>query len=1023
MLKFPAVIVTIFGLLSGCVELSSDPVGEALDLPQVATLTANGQNITTPQLVAAASGEIQVMWIDQNQIFRRTSADGGASFTVNEMIFDANPLGNITAGPNQPSPIDVAIDGNNETHLLLQVSDPNSDEGLSEIFYSHVERYSQPTLQVLYTGGLDVVGSPLDVSTAYDPRTQQWDPVDRRALTASLVCDLTDTDNDAIPDVSDNCPMIANTDQSDVDRDGVGDLCDNCVNDINVGQWNGSLPLGETNVINPTSDLDSFGNACDNCPFDANENQLDTDGDGVGDVCDPAPFSAVNSITDLDADSDAVPDIFDNCPVTLNPIINAGSPQRDLDLDGIGNVCDAFVDGRRVARWEHQLTAMPGPTATSPPRLYKTGGRDLQGVLSQVQYYVPSTDQWFEDSPMNSRRAAHAAVSNGRFLYVLGGVDPAGFTTSIERRAADAQGIEFVFTDPPVGSSNPPTLSCSEPPASPWQTLPTTLLAPRAHAATAMIDRGAGVFDFYLIGGEANGNPLNTSEGFRIDPNGDLSPAPPLPPLPGFRSRATAQVVGSTLYVMGGTSSGTDFLDTVLTLDLNNFTPTSGWFAVERMPRSRRGLSSFVVPRPGTTNNGDIYLLGGLVDPTANVNEFGPTAFVDIYNTATGTWRTDPESVNGFAATEGAAATFTGPSNARNISRQGRVAEQGRIALDPTSDDLYIAWRDRRTIVAGPNQPGQATSEVFILRSDDIGGSFADLPVRLSGLGFLSTQNDNNSQVPQLVVGNDHRAHVAWIETGSPVTNSGSGGLTGLDLLESSCTRVPLFSSSTGLLCDDRFDPVPISARNRDPQAAPSGLLRSPSLSVGPDGTVYLIWINDNGVKPTRNGSGQSVLVRGVWMARRGAGDPFFDDPIVINTDLDDRPDLFESVNVPDRQQVITQLSSLIDRPQIVVDDVNRLTAIWTNNAEIRLRRSLDGGRTFLDEIRVSGPLLANTVRVDPRLVQVGDQQRLTAVWETLELVPQAGSNPDDPLTGDTFIINRGTAVAKVFARPVELLR
>lgn len=60
----------------------------------------------------------------------------------------------------------------------------------------------------------------------------------------------TDTDKDAIVDILDNCPTIANIDQADEDRDGVGDVCDPCP------------------------------------PFDGVE---DVDHDGVGDACDPNP--------------------------------------------------------------------------------------------------------------------------------------------------------------------------------------------------------------------------------------------------------------------------------------------------------------------------------------------------------------------------------------------------------------------------------------------------------------------------------------------------------------------------------------------------------------------------------------------------------------------------------------------------------------------------------------------------------------------------------------------------------------
>ena len=77
-----------------------------------------------------------------------------------------------------------------------------------------------------------------------------------------VVVDLTDRDQDGVPDVDDNCPNVYNPPdetgfQPDIDQDRFGDVCDNCPEISNPDQKvsNGGDGLG--NVCNPLCDLPS----------------------------------------------------------------------------------------------------------------------------------------------------------------------------------------------------------------------------------------------------------------------------------------------------------------------------------------------------------------------------------------------------------------------------------------------------------------------------------------------------------------------------------------------------------------------------------------------------------------------------------------------------------------------------------------------------------------------------------------------------------------------------------------------
>jgi hypothetical protein len=184
---------------------------------------------------------------------------------------------------------DVDNDGSHE----VMIPDVNSStarikvQASANIFFA----VSTADIAIESDGDGDGVSDSADV---FPDDPEEWADIDNDGIGDNAD---TDDDNDGVPDASDNCPVVSNSDQLNSDNDAQGNVCD--ADDDNDGT---------------EDDQDAF-------PLDASE-VADNDGDGTGDNA------------DTDDDNDEVADDADNCPAIANP------GQEDADDDGIGNVCD-----------------------------------------------------------------------------------------------------------------------------------------------------------------------------------------------------------------------------------------------------------------------------------------------------------------------------------------------------------------------------------------------------------------------------------------------------------------------------------------------------------------------------------------------------------------------------------------------------------------------------------------------------------------------------------------------------------
>ncbi len=302
-----------------------------------AQFTFHNTHLCSDATTRQAQAVTLVNLIDQN-----LSTYGGGSFTAG--AFNAG-VGSVT--------MDFLIE---QVDLPGPVSNPVV---LDDIYTTATGSSNPGTDAIVFRTDFITVHSAAIINNPSTVAASAYSPV----VSIVEITPTNDQDNDTIPDVSDNCPTIANTDQLNTDGDAFGDACDD--DDDGDGLTDifetsiGTDPLLVDTDSDGLSDFDEInvdGNAAvytpglDTDPLDPDtdndgllDGEEDLNGNGIIDPNEPSPLL-------IDTDDDGLTDRYEINTSATDPTSTTvlNTTPGDMNADGNINAGDLILLQREI---------------------------------------------------------------------------------------------------------------------------------------------------------------------------------------------------------------------------------------------------------------------------------------------------------------------------------------------------------------------------------------------------------------------------------------------------------------------------------------------------------------------------------------------------------------------------------------------------------------------------------------------------------------------------------------------------